>query len=222
MNFAVSYSGGKDSALALHRMIGLGHTPVALLTTVNMAQKRSWFHGIEAGLLHAVAGSLGLPLIVCACAPDGYARAFERGLAQARQMGAQACVFGDIDIAEHRQWNQARCAAAGLECALPLWNQEREALVREVIGAGFKAMIKTVQSGVLDASFLGQDLSLALLDKMKAAWVDVCGENGEYHTFVHDGPAMQRPVAFEKGEVIDFGTHLTLNIFAGRGGHEQG
>ncbi|MCL2640652.1 MAG: diphthine--ammonia ligase [Phycisphaerales bacterium] len=212
MNFALSYSGGKDCVLALHRMITAGHTPVALITTVNVDQDRSWFHGIPVALLQAAAGSLKIPLLVCECTADGYAQAYDAGLLKARQIGADACVFGDIDIDGHRQWNQARCEKAGLDCVLPLWNQNREALVHEIIEAGFKAVIKIIQSDKLGESFLGQSLSLSLIAKMKALGIDVCGGNGEYHTFVHDGPIFNHPVPFQMGEMIDFGTHKAINI----------
>ena len=212
MNFAISYSGGKDSALALHRMIKQGHKPVALITTVNIEQKRSWFHGIQNELLLAVSSSLNIPLILSECTSDNYVQAYEQNLDKARKMGADACIFGDIDINEHKSWNEERCKNAGLSCILPLWQQEREALIHEMLAAGFKAVIKIVESSKLDDSFLGQDLTVSLIDKIKAAGADACGENGEYHTFVYDGPVFSYPVSFEMGEIIDFGTHKSIDI----------
>ena len=219
MNFALSYSGGKDSALALHRMKQQGHTPVALITTVNIEQKRSWFHGIQNDLMLAAADSMGIPLIAAECVPDDYTREFEDALAEARRMGAEACVFGDIDIDGHKEWDEERCESAGLACLLPLWKQDREALVHETINAGFRAVIKIIQSDKLDESFLGQTLTIPLIEKMKALsangaeGIDICGENGEYHTFVYDGPGFARPVSFRTGGVIDFGAHKAIDIF---------
>ncbi len=212
MNFAMSYSGGKDGALALYRMIQKGHKPVALITTVNLKEKRSWFHGIEETLLKAVSDSLSIPLLVCACTPEDYTHSFEEGLREARRLGAEACVFGDIDIEGHREWNEARCRNAGIDCILPLWQQDREALVYEMLDAGFRAKIKIIDAHRLDASFLGQDLSQPLLERMKAVGVDICGENGEYHTFVYDGPIFSHPVSFTLGPVIDFGTRQAVEI----------
>lgn len=212
MNFVMSYSGGKDGALALYRMILQGHRPVALITTVNPEQKRSWFHGIGDTLLKAVSDSLSIPILVCPCTSEDYTASFEKGLKEARKLGAEACVFGDIDIEGHREWNEARCRNAGLSCVMPLWQQDREALVYEMLRAGFRAKIKIIDASRLDASFLGQDLSEPLLERMKAADVDICGENGEYHTFVYDGPIFAHPVAVETGEVIDFGTHQAVEI----------
>jgi uncharacterized protein (TIGR00290 family) len=213
MNFAISYSGGKDSALALYRMISGGHTPVAMISTVNIEQKRSWFHGIQTGLLEAASDSLNIPLILCECTPEEYTPAIERGLAEARKKGAEACVFGDIDIDDHKKWNIERCENAGLECILPLWKQNREALVRETLEAGFRAMIKIVKSDILDESFLGKDLTIPLLEEIKRTGSDVCGEYGEYHTFVYDGPIFKFPIPLEKREIIDFGTHKAIDIY---------
>lgn len=212
MNFAISYSGGKDSILALYRMIMHGHSPIAIITTINIAQKRSWFHGIQKELLYAVSDSLRIPLIVCECTPNDYTQSYEEGLNKARQIGADSCVFGDIDIDEHKFWNEKRCKNASLKCVLPLWHQEREALVCETISVGFKAKIKIVESNKLDDSFLGQDLTIPLIEKIKATGADVCGENGEYHTFVYDGPIFSYPIPIKTGEIIELGTYKAVNI----------
>ena len=212
MNFAVSYSGGKDSALALYKMVKKGHNPVALITTVNVDQNRSWFHGVQSELMSAVSESLRIPLIICECTSDGYTKAYEAGLEKARLAGADCCVFGDIDIEGHREWNEERCRKAGLSCLLPLWRQNRERLTLEGIGAGLKSMIKIVDVTKLDDSFLGRTLTAGLVEKIKATGIDVCGENGEYHTFVYDGPMFASPVAFETGEIVDFGTHKAIDM----------
>jgi len=212
MNFVMSYSGGKDSALALYRMVSDGHTPIALITTINIEQKRSWFHGIQRELLEAVAKSVGLPLIACECIPSEYEKAYECGLAKAHKMGATACVFGDIDIDEHRLWNEQRCKSVGLDCILPLWKQSREELVNEVIEAGFKSLVKIVRSDKLDDSFLGKDLTIPLLGKIKSTGSDVCGENGEYHTFVYDGPIFSKAIPLKVHKIVDLGTHKAIDI----------
>ena len=212
MKFVMSYSGGKDSALALYRMLEEGHIPAALLVTVNRERERSWFHGLPEALLQAVADSLGIPLLTCVCAPDTYNRSFEETLKKARGLGAEACVFGDIDIENHKSWDQERCSQAGLKCVLPLWRQSREELVYEALRAGFRAKIKIVDADKLDVSYLGQDLSLPLLSKMKEAGVDICGENGEYHTFVYDGPIFSAPVPLEMGDVVELGNYRAVEL----------
>lgn len=125
MHFVMSYSGGKDSALALWRLKCQGHQPVALLATYNPEQERSWFHGIPLAILEETAAAMSLPLLPCPCPPADYNASFERALARAKALGAEACAFGDIDIPDHRQWDEERCAAAGLSCLLPLWGEGR-------------------------------------------------------------------------------------------------
>ncbi|SEN49612.1 diphthine--ammonia ligase [Paenibacillus sp. OV219] len=212
MKFAMMYSCGKDSSLALYRMINEGHTPVALVTTFNEEQGRSWFHGVSEELLISVSESLDIPLIICRCGPDNYSEAIEEGLRKAIQLGAEGCAFGDIDIEDHLEWNKQRCNNAGLSCVLPLWQEDRRALTEELIHGGFKAAIKIVQSDILDKSFLGQTLTTDLVEKITAAGSDPCGENGEYHTFVYDGPIFRKPIQIEFGMTVDFKSHMAIDI----------
>lgn len=209
MKFVVSYSGGKDSVLALHHMIAQGHTPVALLVMVNHSQKRSWFHGMDLKLMEEVAASLEIPLLLCHSAGEDYQEKMEAGLRQAKAMGAEAAVYGDIDIEGHRQWCQERCDAVGLERIHPLWHRDREENTREAIDLGYQCLIKCVKNGVLPQDYLGMMLSLELLEEMKSRGIDVCGENGEYHTVVVGGPIFHSPVPYRCGEILDLG-HVSV------------
>lgn len=212
MKVAISYSFGKDSALALHRVRQMGHEPVALVSTVNGSEGRSWFHGVPEELMQAVSDSLSIPLIPCRCRPEEYQAAFEEGLKQAAALGAEAVVFGDIDTPGHKEWDEARCAAAGLGCLLPLWQEDREAVTREELRIGIKALLKIVRLDCLPASYAGQllteDLALAIRD----AGADMCGENGEYHTFVFDGPDFRRPVPVENRGIVDLGGYAAADL----------
>lgn len=212
MKFVISYSFGKDSALAFYRMLQSGHQPVALLTAYNAELGRNWFHGIQPDLMDAVKKSLGLPLILCDCTSSGYNKGFEAGLVEARKIGAEACVFGDIDIEDHAEYNRARSRAVGLDCMLPLWHENRAMLVQENIDVGIKAMITSVQTDALDESFLGQTLTLPLAQKIAKTGADICGENGEYHTFVYDGPMFEHPVAIQNFGIVNLGTHKVADI----------
>ena len=212
MKFVISYSCGKDSALALHRMLQQGHQAVGLLVMINREQNRSWFHGVDKPLLEAVSRSLRIPLLCGECEGEDYAAAMEAALARAKAAGADAAVFGDIDIEDHRRWSSERCAAAGLEPIFPLWGEKRLALVEEVIDLGFKAMIKCVDKSRVDPRLLGATLSRALVEEIAASGADPCGENGEYHTFVYDGPTFSFPLTVKQGRVIDFGTHAAIDL----------
>ncbi|MFP3156011.1 diphthine--ammonia ligase [Lachnospiraceae bacterium ZAX-1] len=212
MKFAISYSSGKDSALALWRMVKEGHEPVCMLVTFNDEAKRSWFHGINLELLTAVSQNMAIPLIECHTSGENYHLGLEGGLRQAVKMGAESCVFGDIDIEEHLKWNEDRCANAGLKCIMPLWKESREVLVGEVLDAGFKAVVKCVESKWLGDEFLGKVLDMDLVERIRETGADICGENGEYHTFVFDGPTFHTPVNIRLGEIIDFDTHSVIDV----------
>ncbi len=212
MKFAISYSCGKDSALALWRMISQGHEPVCLIVTFNSAENRSWFHGVTPGLLKEVQSVTDIPVIVCACEGKNYHTALEESLMRAKQMGAQACVFGDIDIEEHLAWNTQRCENVGLECIVPLWQQNREQVLGDALNAGIKPVIKCVQTDKLPTDVLGKTLDSALAKQLKGHGIDPCGENGEYHTFVYDAPMFSRPIGFVAGEVVNFGTHAAIEL----------
>jgi diphthamide synthase (EF-2-diphthine--ammonia ligase) len=145
MKCAMSYSFGKDSALALYKMIQAGNEPVCLITTTNEENGRSWTHGINPEVMQRVVNALNLPIITAPCYSRNYAHAFERALKTAAEMGAECCAFGDMDINQHLEWNKARCAAAGIECVAPLWGINREQAVAEMLSLGFTAIIKCVE-----------------------------------------------------------------------------
>lgn len=214
MNFAMSYSFGKDSALALWRLMQLGHTPVCLITTVNQELDRSWFHGIGAELRGAVSRSMDIPLLECRCGGEDYIARFEETLMEAAEKyGAEACAFGDIDIEDHQAWNRDRCAAAKLHCLVPLWHLGRDEVVGEIIGCGIKAVVKCTQNQYRD--LLGRQLDAGLVREFHQRGSDICGENGEYHTFVWDGPMFRWPVGIAPGQKLALDTHSLIDLKLG-------
>lgn len=212
LKVAVSYSFGKDSALALHRAKQMGHEPVALVATVNEAEKRSWFHGVPEDLMRAAADSLSVPLLLCRCRPEAYQEAFEAGLRQAAAMGAEAVVFGDIDTPGHREWDEARCAAAGLGCLLPLWLEDREAVTREELQIGIQALLKIVRLDCLPASYAGrlltEELALAIRE---AGGRHVRGKRGIPHLRIRR-PDFRWPVPVENRGIVDLGGYAAADL----------
>ncbi|MGL4107096.1 diphthine--ammonia ligase [Clostridium sp. LP20] len=210
--FIMSYSCGKDSTLALYRMIKEGNDPVGLLVTVNKKQNRSWFHGVPGALLEEVSSSLGIDLLLVKCQEGEYLEAYEKTLREAKEKGAEACVFGDIDIEAHREWCTERCNAVGMEAIFPLWQEGREDLTYEFIDSGFKSVIKNVKLECLGEEFLGEILTKEVVQGIKETGSDPCGENGEYHTFVFDGPLFKKSIDFKvQGNVLT-DTHGFLDI----------
>ena len=211
--FVMSYSCGKDSTLALYRMIKNGHKPVALLITVDKKVLRSWFHGVPESLLQEVSKSLNIPLLLVKCEGEEYKAAFNKALNKAKnELGAEACVFGDIDLEAHRVWCTDRCDEANMEAIFPLWLEVREKLTYEFIDSGFKTVIKNVRLDVLSTEFLGKVLTKKVVSDIVAAGSDACGENGEYHTFAFDGPLFKYPIRFKENGIITNETHGFLDV----------
>jgi len=202
MKFVASYSGGKESALAVYRAIEQGHIPVALITTYNTDMGRSHFHGLSQPVLENVSDALGIPLMLIKTSGADYMQNFEKALLGAKALGAEGCVFGDIDIEGHRQWCSQRCENAGLEPLFPLWGERRKKIVHEFIDSGFVANIAVVNTNHLGDDFLGERLTREVAARIEAQGADICGENGEYHTFVSAGPIFSQPVRFSFGEKV--------------------
>ena len=197
--FVTSWSGGKDSALAFHRARAAGGEPLALLNMLDEAGERSRSHGLRPEVLAAQAEALGVPLRTARASWATYEAGFTGLLAGAKADGAQAAVFGDIDLAAHREWEEKVCAAAGLRASLPLWLEPRRALVDELLGLGFRALLVAVKEDALPAGLLGRTLDAALVAEIERLGADACGENGEYHTVLVDGPDFARPLTLLPG-----------------------
>lgn len=211
--FIMSYSCGKDSTLALYRMIKLGYIPAALLITVNKIENMSWFHGISKDLMEKVSKSLNIPLILVETEGSNYENMFTESLIRAKkELGINFCVFGDIDLEDHRKWCTDRCDEAKIEAVFPLWNENREKLVYEFIDLGFKAVIKKVNNKYMGEEFLGKLLTKEVVIDIKETGSDPCGENGEYHTFVYDGPIFTHPIKFENLNILKSNNSSFLDI----------
>lgn len=212
MKFVMSYSCGKDSTLALHKMIEQGHEPVGLLIMVNESLGRSYFHGADAAMMEGYAQALGIPAILCPTQGETYHLALEEGLARAKALGAQGACFGDIDLEQNRRWEEARCQKAGLIPYFPLWQRGREENVYELVRLGYQCLIKSIHTKLLPRELLGKYIDGAAISVMKAANIDICGENGEYHTLAVDGPIFHKPMEFQVGGILEFGDYAVVDI----------
>jgi uncharacterized protein (TIGR00290 family) len=194
---AISFSAGKDSCLALQRARAQGLQVEVALTMFEEQGKLSRSHGLPQALLEAQASALGLELITAAASWADYEVVFIQQLQALRARGISQMVFGDIDLQPHRDWEEKVCAAAGLQAVLPLWHAPRAALARAVIDQGFKCVVVCVNTRLLAQSFVGRDYDDAFLRDLPPS-VDACGENGEFHTFVHAGPGFAKAVPFTR------------------------
>lgn len=200
--FGVSFSGGKDSTLALWRSVQAGAVPKALVNVLTEGGERSRSHGLHKSLLLAQAKAMGLPMVFKSATWADYENRFTEALEELAYLGIKDMVFGDIDLEDHRLWEEKVCAKAGLTCYLPLYQQNRVALTQELIAAGFKAVLVAVKAERLSADFLGRVLDGNLVQELAALGVDPCGEEGEYHSLVTDGPLFAHPLVVSPGEKV--------------------
>ena len=201
----LSWSGGKDSALALYELERAGECEIAaLLTTVTDATGRIGMHAVRRELVARQAESLRLPLRELMVPPfpanDVYEAAMRGVLEDCAASGVRRVAFGDLFLEDIRTYREGMLAGLGLQGLYPVWGRDTSMLVREFLEVGFRAVLVCVDVEVLDASFAGRELDRALLAELPAG-VDPCGENGEFHTFVFDGPGFRSPIAFERGDV---------------------
>ncbi|MGL5417055.1 MAG: diphthine--ammonia ligase [Clostridium sp.] len=200
-NFVMAFSGGKDSMLGLYELIQSGYTPKCLLVTTG-DDKESWFHGINKNLVLKVAESLDIEVCFLKCNIESYTEDFISGLKRIKEKyDIEFCGFGDIDIELHRKWDEDVSKEAGVKCILPLWNKKRNEVVEKFLKAGFKCVIKKVNLKKLDKNFLGKTLDFELIKEFEKMNIDICGENGEYHTFVFDGPLFKNRILFKIGDI---------------------
>ncbi len=193
--FIASWSGGKDSCYAVMRAVAAGHRPAALLNRMNENGKISRSHGLPPALLSRQAAVLDTPLVTVPASWADYEKLFVDTLLSLKAgYGATAAVFGDIDLQPHRDWEEKVCAAAGLAAMLPLWQEDRMALVHGMLGAGIRTVITSCRAD-MGERFIGRELTLELAEELAELGVCPCGENGEFHTFVHDCPLFSAPVA---------------------------
>jgi uncharacterized protein (TIGR00290 family) len=204
---ALSWSGGKDSALALW-VLGREHgiVPRALITTVTDAYDRASMHGVRRSLVALQAGAVGVPLveieIPVGCTNDVYEQRMTDALASEPLRSVDAVAFGDLFLEDIRSYREDRLASVGKAGHFPLWHRDTTRLAREFIGAGFEAFIVCLDPAKLDRSFAGRRFDDRLLADLPVG-VDPCGENGEFHTFVYAGPIMAAPIDVEVGETVE-------------------
>jgi uncharacterized protein (TIGR00290 family) len=201
-----NWSGGKDAALALYHAQQDATLQIeALLCNVNAAHNRVAMHGVRRILLEQQAASLGLPLYTAelpeAPGMKDYERIMKWETKNLKDRGFEAALFGDIFLEDLRRYREKGLAEAGILGLFPLWQQDSRQLMHQFIELQFKAIVVCVNSAFLDAGFCGRLLDQSFIDDLPAG-VDPCGENGEYHSFVFDGPIFKHSIPFHKGEVV--------------------
>jgi len=201
-SFFCSWSGGKDSGLALYHAIQAGGKPCFLLTMLDETGERSRSHALPLALFQKQAQVLGIPLVTRSASWADYEENFIDALHEFSRQDIQYGVFGDIDLEDHLAWCRRVCEYAEIETYHPLWQRERSDLLNEFIELGFKATIISVKQGTLSTDFLGKTIDKDFMEKIKGQGIDICGEKGEYHTVVIDGPIFANAVPIKTKERV--------------------
>lgn len=210
----VSWSGGKESSLACYRAMQRENLKVSyFLNMVSEDGRHSRSHGIGSELLKSQAEAMDIPIVQKRASWGNYEEEFKKALSDFKTKGIRAGIFGDIDLEEHRDWVERVCTEVGLNAILPLWKGEREDLVREFMNAGFKAIVCATNADFLGSEWLGRIIDEEFVrDLRDLGNIDLCGEKGEYHTLVYDGPVFKKPVGFHTGKKILKERHWFLEI----------
>ena len=202
----MNWSGGKDSSLCLHYIMQNKQFEVnCLLTSVNAVHDRISMHGVRRSLLEQQAASIGLPLQTIELPEQPGMQEYEQAMlskvTQFKNRGIQHAIFGDIFLEDLKRYREEKLQSAGIQCVFPLWKIPTSQLMSEFLQLGFKAIIVCVNEKYLDKSFCGRIIDASFVRDLPPG-VDVCGENGEYHSYVFDGPIFNHPVAYKKGEIV--------------------
>ena len=211
MSYISSWSGGKDSCFACYQAIREGYDVSHLLNFISKEYQRVSFHGTEARLIQLQAEAIGIPLLQKETTWNGYEQEFKDAVRSLIPDGVTGMVFGDIYLQEHRDWVERVCGELGIEAIEPLWGQDPERVLLDFIDAGFEATIVSAKSALFDDKWIGQKLDREFLSHLKDNSIDLCGENGEYHTFVIDGPMFQKRIKITKSQPIMRDDHWFLD-----------
>ncbi len=212
---ALATGAGKDATLALHRARAAGHTVTVGVNLYDAASGRVAFHGTRRALVEAHCRELGLDPFLVPVGAGAFEPTFLETLQALGARGVAGMVFGNIHLADVRAWYEERVRAAGLEHLEPLWGEAPAALAAEVVGLGYRATVVSVDLELGEPAWLGRALDRDFLEAVEAHGADPCGERGEYHTFVHDGPAFAHPLPVVPGEEVEMKGHRLLDLTLG-------
>jgi uncharacterized protein (TIGR00290 family) len=198
-----NWSGGKDSALALYKaLLSETYDIQYLLTSFNSVHNRVSMHGVRRSLTEAQAAAIGLPLMAVELSEDPSMKEYETKMFAAlnilKDKGCTTAIYGDIFLEDLRAYREEKLKSSGFGSVFPLWKIDTSLLIKEFIDAGFKAVIACVNAAFLDKSFCGRLIDESFINDLPKD-VDPCGENGEFHSFVFDGPIFKQPVNFKRG-----------------------
>jgi uncharacterized protein (TIGR00290 family) len=209
----VCWSGGKESSLACYRAKANGLTPSYLLNMTSEDGSRSRTHGLAREVLSLQAEAIGIPLIQRKTSWTSYEDNFKKTVLELKEAGIEGGVFGDIDLEEHRRWVKRVCKEIGIRAYLPLWGKEQRKVLEDFVNLGFEAIVVAINSEILEKKWLGRKIDHKFLkDITRTENITPCGEAGEYHTLVIDGPIFKKRMKIVETRVVQREPHWLVDI----------
>jgi len=202
MSYIGSWSGGKDSCFACYRAMCNGYDISYLVNFISKEYKRVSFHGTEDKLIQLQAEALGMPLLQKETTGNGYEQEFKEAVRSLIPEGIKGMIFGDIYLQEHKDWVERVCGELGIEAVEPLWGEKSEKILLEFMDAGFEAIIVSAKVDLFGKEWIGQKVNRDFFKYVKENSVDICGENGEYHTLVVNGPVFKKKLEITESKTI--------------------
>ncbi len=211
MSYVASWSGGKDSCFALYEAVDKGYKISHLVNFISKEFHRVSFHGTEARLIQLQSQAIGIPLLQKETTWDGYEQEFKEAVRGLIPCGVTGMVFGDIYLQEHKDWVERVCNDLDIEAVEPLWGKSTEEILSGFIEKGFEAVIVSAKSDLIDEDWIGRRVDKAFVEYLKRKNIDICGENGEYHTLVTNGPIFNRRIQLIESKVISRNNYWFLD-----------
>jgi diphthine-ammonia ligase len=211
MSYISSWSGGKDSCLAAYLALGQGYDVSHLLNLISQEFKRVNFHGTEKQLIQLQGQAIGIPVLQQDTTFGNYEKDFKEAVRALLPEGIKGMVFGDIYNDQHLAWVEGVCADLGIEAVEPLWGQSTDDVISQFLDAGFEAVIVAADARLIDQAWLGRRVDRDFIKYLKARGVDPCGESGEYHTVVVNGPLFKQIIEITESRTIRRDDHWFLD-----------
>lgn len=213
MSYIASWSGGKDGCFACYKAILGGYDISYLVNFISKESKKVSFHGTEAELIQLQAEAIGIPLLQKETTKDGYEQEFKEAVRSLIPTGVKGMIFGDIYLIDHGDWVGRVCGDLGIEAVEPLWGRNTEEILSDFINAGFEAVIISVRSEFIGKEWLGRKVDREFVKYLKDNNIDVCGENGEYHTLVINGPIFKKRIEIIESRTTGKDNHWILDTY---------
>jgi len=215
-NYAISWSGGKDSCMALYEALNRGLKISHIVNFISDNPQKVRFHGTDASLIHLQGQALGIPLVQQVTSWEEYERDFKACVSELKPAGLKGMVFGDIYLEPHREWVERVCGEIGIVALEPLWGMDTGELLTQFIDLGFKAVIICAKAELIEQKWLGRTVDREFMQYLVDQGIDPCGENAEYHTLVVDGPLFKQSVELLESRVYEREGYYLLDILRHR------